>query len=573
MLQASQELEKLYSSIVDRRILDELAVRRGVLEERIASAETEQELGDIREGLNKIIGLFGKWRNDWITREYLRPHFAPAYELRDLIDKKAQTLVRTKKVIGANEPIIEVLYSEPESTDERTQTRFRRAPEYARGSFEPDIKTTETVRTGAGNSRVTFQELLEYYHSKGLVGEESTAIIQTLGAINLMGFGIKSLSGSGKSYTLDMLFDLIPEGMVYRMELSSNAAEMYNAEKINHSKIIYIPELQKAMGSKNPILVEVLKNITEGKSARRLVRDQSARTNLEQIISGEQGVIFTLAVENAFDYDTEFSRRVFLLQTDVSRRQTDDILQSKAGRRHANKYTQSSQVLYSLREHMRACIEFPETEFENPFAEYISQRIPRNIRARTYIDYFFDLIEACAKFNYQNRITIERPGGRNIMFVDLEDVYNIKELYWPEFIKSLMSVPIFGEETLDILKNKNGATAQKVYEELKEIQPSFTFAYTESVLEGLVDSGFATKNDYKTRSPVYSFKQGISSEEFDWRACWESGMAYVAHYYPILAEAWAGKQATVDGVFVTNHHAEQINLVPNNKLLPMPRGV
>ena len=49
-----------------------------------------------------------------------------------------------------------------------------------------------------------------------------------------------------------------------------------------------------------------VKGVTEGKDVSRTVRDQSTRSNEKYVITGDKGVIFTLAVENQFKYDAEF---------------------------------------------------------------------------------------------------------------------------------------------------------------------------------------------------------------------------------------------------------------------------
>lgn len=389
--------------------------------------------------------------------------------------------------------------------------------------------------------------LLKYYVSRGLVGEEATSILQTFGAVNRLCFGIESMSGSGKSYTIDRLIELLDKGDIYSMQLSSKTAEMYSADEINKAQIIYIPELQKAMRSSNEILVEVLKNITEGKDAQRKVRVQANGKNQKYTITAGKGVIFTLATENHFKYDQEFARRVFILHTDVSPEQTDNIIRYKSSQRHAFNKTKriiSNTELNSLRSHVKSCLYF-NPEFENPFAEPIAEMFPRTLKSRSYDSYYFDLVESSTKFNHPLRIYQD-----GIMFVNLEDVYLIHNLYSKTFLKGLYNIPVFGEEALSILNEEEEFCESKdVYETLKEDNPSLSFNVVENVLENLVDAGFLKKDDYKSRNPKYSRIKSMTSlfDEPNWEAYWERGKEFMKEHYPKISERWINEQLNSDG--------------------------
>lgn len=386
--------------------------------------------------------------------------------------------------------------------------------------------------------RPNLYDVLEYYRSKHVVGEENVCTLQTLGAINKLCFGIESLSGSGKSFLVNALIDLLPEGSVYRMELSSKTAEFYQAEQINQCDIIYIPELQKAMSNK--LVVEILKNLTEGRSAIRTVRDQTIRQNLVYTISSDKGVIFTLATENPFKYDKEFSRRVFILHTDISHEQTDRILKHKAMNRHQSLETRVAKDFNPLKAHIARCLD-EDFSYENPFTDYISQQIPRNIRARSYDDHLFNLINACTKFHHPKRLF-----GNNVLFVSIGDVYQIYNAYWEQFIRTLLGVPFLGEDVMSIFKNREFKDAQSVYKTMKQKQKdiSYPFSVVEQTLEQLVNSGFLEKDDYKTRSPAYRFVKNIPSfKSFDWQACWERGVEFIDYNHPKLLNAWFESQA------------------------------
>ncbi|MBW3017349.1 hypothetical protein KY316_03165, partial [Candidatus Woesearchaeota archaeon] len=172
------------------------------------------------------------------------------------------------------------------------------------------------------------QDIVEIHKQLGLVGEEYNAFIQTIAACKKMHFGYVSLSGSGKSFSAKILLKLLPSRLVYSMALGSDKAEIRNDKEINKCELIYTPELNKALDSnqkKNNTNVEVLKTLLEGEDASRKVWNQSKGKNEVNTIKAGKGFFFTIAVENAFKYDKEFSRRIFILQTDVSSEQTKKI--------------------------------------------------------------------------------------------------------------------------------------------------------------------------------------------------------------------------------------------------------
>src|SRR3989338_1351699 len=216
-----------------------------------------------------------------------------------------------------------------------------------------------------------------------------------------MRFGIESMSGSGKSFTVDLLMKLLPEDYVYYMELASAKAHANNADEINKYEIIYIPELQKAANT-GLTLVESLKNLAEGKDSTRMVWNHQTKNNDVYRIVGNKGLIFTLAIENDYKYDAELGRRFLIFNTDISEEQTQRIIQSKASTRHANAKPNKERFDH-LRNHIGYCLNL-DTRYENPFSDYIATQVPIEMKSRTQVSYFFDLVEASAKFHINDRI-------------------------------------------------------------------------------------------------------------------------------------------------------------------------
>jgi len=275
------------------------------------------------------------------------------------------------------------------------------------------------------------EDILDFYEHNGLVGEESTSILQTFAAIKRMSFGIESLSGSGKSFSANLLMKLLPEEYVYRMELSSNTAEMYNADEINKAKLIYIPELQKALKSRNTLMIEILKNLSEGRDAIRKVRDQEKRETITLHITADKGIIYTLASENEFKKDAELSRRFFQLSTDTSEEQTSKVIQSIVENEYTHKI--GKRDFSKLKQHVRECLELSDLTYINPFSEKLLEITPLTVKARSFVRHYLDLIQASTLFHHKNRIT----SGENI-FVNLEDFFHVYSTYHPLFLENLM---------------------------------------------------------------------------------------------------------------------------------------
>lgn len=294
----------------------------------------------------------------------------------------------------------------------------------------PEEKLEERVLDEFDFLGVNIQTLVDYYKQKGLVGEEGNSVVQTLAAINGISFGFYSKSGSGKSYLVDVLMDLLPGNSVYKMELFSETAGFYDCAEINKAKIIYIPELQKAMKKTNSIAAELIKGISEGRDVTRVVTQGTSTRRYT--IRADKSIAFTLASENEFKYDEELARRVLFLYTDESPEQTQNVILYKAAARHANgkNHLMNPEQECVLKRHIANVMDAGFC-FENPFAEYLAGLMPASLKSRSYIDHFFDLVEASAKFNHLHRVK-----EKGTLFLGIEDVSLIVDAYWQNMARA-----------------------------------------------------------------------------------------------------------------------------------------
>jgi len=391
--------------------------------------------------------------------------------------------------------------------------------------------------------------LLRYYEHEGVVGEKNNAILSTFALIMKRYFGVEGPSGSGKSFVVNKAVKLMSD-LVYTMELSSNTAESYNADEINRHEIIYIPELQKAMGNKNAIMIELIKNLSEGRDAKRLVRDQDMRQNVLYRITSGKGIAYTLALENIYKKDVELSRRVFQLYTDMSKKHTDEILKSKAKGRfmtEEEKTRITPQELEALKKHALTCIRLDFQNYINPFSEYLDSTIPRENKARSFDDHLFGLMNASAKFHYHERLVSE--GN---IFLNLQDAYLINELYARQFLLSVLRIPILGEQILEYFSEQQSTSGvTDIYHKLRGENSGITSAVVQDALDDLANVGFLEK---RGKTGPYSIgRRSLASESsIDWQASFRDGYEKMKDKFPGLIDDWLKTQLIDDAIKVYN---------------------
>jgi len=289
-----------------------------------------------------------------------------------------------------------------------------------------------------GSTDMNLYYIVRYFRAAGVIGEEKNAICIYLATANNSSFGVEGPSGSGKTFLVDRLIDLIPDNDLYKIDLFSKMAVFYDAEYVNGRGILYFPELQKAMNDKKSPIIEVIKNLTEGKSVKRIVTNNSKTGNqLYQITKGKM-VIYTLAFENDFKKDDETSRRFMRFNTDGSTKHFEDIQNYKAQRRASiDSLTLDIDGMKSmLSKHLYDVRKLKDTLVIDPFAQYLNEFVPQTQKSIGYVDHYYHLIDACVKFNHKNRTKFS-VNGKDMIIADLEDHFQVYNLYYNEFVKSV----------------------------------------------------------------------------------------------------------------------------------------
>jgi len=303
------------------------------------------------------------------------------------------------------------------------------------------------VRLSTKNT-LSLYDVVRHYKNQGVVGEQSLVCAITLAAINGSSFGVEGFSGSGKTFVTDKLVDgLLPD--VYKIGQSSNLAIFNDVEKINESRFIYIPELQKAMQQRNAPIIEVIKDLTEGKDANRIVTKRGKNGGVEEYsIRKGVSIIYTLAVENHFKKDEESSRRLIRFRTDSSPEHLDEIHDQKAKKRYTLGHSKKAATTLQnrLREHVQECLDMKDVNIIDPFADYFAELIPKTQKSVGYVDHYYSLLDGCAKFHFNERTRFE-IDGEVYLVVNLEDHYNVFQMYFKEFVQTLKDLATDEEGT------------------------------------------------------------------------------------------------------------------------------
>lgn len=299
---------------------------------------------------------------------------------------------------------------------------------------------------------LTLHDITKWYKNQGLVGEETTALLQTLVAVSgkPIGFGIESVSGGGKSATMDLLTGhkskdngLIEEKYIYFKDAGSSTALYYDADKVNRAKMIVFAELQK---DRSDNTTEAIKSMTEGKRAQRNVTDVTTQEVREQNIEPKT-VLYTLAIENDTKPDPELRRRCIVINTDISKTQTRKVLDMK-GRQYWDSDAArclTDEEAEAIRKNVNTFLNY-NFDIKNPFAQQFASQVAEispDQKARSVIGHFFNVASAVTKMNMMSRIVI----GDQVL-ANIQDLYMTLDIYQDSFLRDLFSIPPIGDVVL-----------------------------------------------------------------------------------------------------------------------------
>jgi len=285
-------------------------------------------------------------------------------------------------------------------------------------------------------------------------------------------------------------------------------------------------------------MLENLKALGEGKSAERIVTNPDRTGVLEQKIDGGKAVIYTLAIENWFKKDKELARRFFQLYTDISETQTTKILESIA-EREALGTTNAipSSTVSCLKNHLAQALNM-DYEFRNPFAPALPNQMPQVIKTRTFIQHYLDLVQACAKYHAPQRVT-----QGDTLFVNLEDLYIVHTCYSEQFMKSVLGVPLAGENIVEAIGD-SPKTATQVHKSLQQNKIPLAYPVVCDMLKELTEAGYLQTESQAAKDPAYTKAAELDSFErnVNWQHMWDTGQTLMQEHYPDVFEEWRDAQ-------------------------------
>lgn len=284
--------------------------------------------------------------------------------------------------------------------------------------YNLEIENNNEEKTIHPQDKLELDDIVDLFYLQGVAGEKELIKQMICASVNKNNFGLEGKSGSGKTFILEKLIDILPN--VYTLNQTSGVSTFYDANLINQSQFLYVPELQKAMINKEKSIIEIIKDIAEGKIATRIITN-STRTGIEkQQINPNVTIIYTLATENKFKPDKELERRFIHFNTDDSENHIREILENQAILRTTteNKIKETN-TKAKVQKYLKNCIN-NNYEIIDPFSKLIFAQLPNVNESITKAKNYNSLVDGHAKFYHQDHVKV-RFGNKTYLLTNLVD--------------------------------------------------------------------------------------------------------------------------------------------------------
>ena len=370
-------------------------------------------------------------------------------------------------------------------------------------------------------------DLLRYFHNAKkrdgtlfpILGEDAlslTACISYL--LEDTNFCIKAYSGTGKTVLMEAIFNLLPEEYYHVIEHLSETAVWYDAEKINRSRFVAIPEAQKLP---EPVM-EIIKTWADDRMAFRKKTDITTKSVDTQYLK-QKNVFMCVAVENdkgSAMFDAELERRCMIMHTNPTVEQTERVVRHKL--RHSavatsTISTMSDEEMEGLKRHILTAIrerdEDDATIIKNPCAPFLFDAIPSAFPvSRSKVQYLLRLINAIARFYPDEIIRTERDGKVYGLVTPKHNWLGLR-IYLNSFVEECLHMPshgtdilkLFPESRLDKFGFADSDTVKMSENEIKKAAKAAGLPFTKlrPVLSGLLMTGFLEVEDDGKRQLYY----------------------------------------------------------------------
>ena len=409
-------------------------------------------------------------------------------------------------------------------------------------------------------------DLTRYFHNvknkKGqlnpILGEDELALTACIAyLLEDTNFVIKAYSGTGKTVVMDAIFGLLPDDFYHTMEHLSETAVWYEADKINRSRFVAIPEAQKLP---EPVM-EVVKTWGDNRAAFRKRTDVTIGETVETRLNAKY-VFMCVAVENTKGssyFDAELERRCMIMHTNPTVEQTERVIKYKlkdAALPKSELTTMSDKEINGLREHiLNAVINRDEEEalvIKNPCAPFLFEAIPSAFPvSRSKIQYLLRLINAVARFYPDEICRVDKDGVQYGLVTPKHNWLGLR-IYLNSFVSECLHMPSHGTDILKLFPDTrldrfgfaDGDTVRMSANELKKAAKAVGLPFTkiEPILASLVMTGFLEMDEDKGKRLYY--KSPLIDEpvaKINWSDLIEETKKFVAKNWPSVASEYVGR--------------------------------
>ena len=411
-------------------------------------------------------------------------------------------------------------------------------------------------------------DLLKYFHNAKkpdgtlfpILGEDALALTASLSyLLDDTNFCIKAYSGTGKTVLMEAIVNLLPQNYVHVIEHLSETAVWYDADKINKSRFIIIPEAQKLPEA----VMEVIKTWADGRTATRKRTDTTTAAKIPVLQKlNAKYVMMAVAVENdkgSAMFDAELERRCMIMHTNPTVKQTERVIKHKLLHSAVPQQymtSMSDKEIKQLKAHIKKVIrerdQDTSTIMKNPCAPFLVEAIPTAFPvSRSKVQYLLKLINAIARF-YPHEIVKYSKDGVTYGLVSPKHNWLGLRIYLNSFVEECLHMPSHGTDILKLFPDTrldkfgfaDSETVKMSEGELKKAAKAVGLPFTKlrPVLAGLLMTGFLESEDDGKRTLYY--KSPLINEptaKIDWSELLKETKGFVKENWNEVSEEYISR--------------------------------
>jgi len=273
---------------------------------------------------------------------------------------------------------------------------------------------------------VSILDEVKKYLDKKVVGEDKLKVLLYLLALAKQNVVVKGEFASGKNTIVDSVLELFPKE--YVMSISSYTQKILRWLETDEIKILYLKELPPEVLNKAGQLKDFTFDLKLAMSDKVLEIWYVDRVDGElETQKREIRVDTVIQTTPSLDMPEDYKSRCWILSTDPSEEQTEEVLLFKAKMR---KFIDEEDQMLSLEELQKisAFLFNISVPVYIPYAETIAKSVKlKNTKMRREIDRLFDLISVIAKVKFPERLY--KYKDKFIIVAQIEDFLLSRQLF------------------------------------------------------------------------------------------------------------------------------------------------